>query len=55
VESTEASTSDEFTKLVRRILPPIAAFDRATNPDPNILSVNDPPPVKTPVGDMEDI
>lgn len=54
-ELTEASTSDEFTKVVGRILPPIAAFDRATNPDPNILSVKGPPPVKTPVGDIEDI
>lgn len=54
-ELTKASTSDEFTKLVCRILPPIAALDRATNPDPNILSVKPPPPVKTPVGDIEDI
>ena len=54
-ELTKASTSDEFTKRVCRILPPIATFDRATNPDPNILSVKDPPPVKTPDGDMEEI
>src|SRR5580704_17432784 len=50
-----ASTSEEFTKVVCRIFPPIAAFDRATNPDPNILYTKGPPPVKTPDGDIEEI
>ena len=54
-ELTVASTSEEFTKVVCRILPPIAAFDRATNPDPNILSRKGPPPVKIPDGDTEEI